>query len=131
MCLNLKPCDDRRCLAVTPQALIRDRTSFPAGPIELPTTAQPRLLLEWSMSVRLLLQDPDDLTPKKMPIVRQFLPGDRSGYSCWGWYSQVRESFQAPFCTKKRDLRPYTHAYRIVDVLLKKQDPSYALSTLC
>ncbi len=64
---------------------------FPAGPVEVPSDRRPKLLMEWTLTFRVRLDNPFEAIPPRRVIARQYMPGDTTGGSCWAIYNQVRD----------------------------------------
>ena len=71
------------------QMMVGTAQKFPAGPVEVPADRRPKLLLEWTMTFRMMLDNPAEAIPPRRLIARQYMAGDITGGSCWAIYNKV------------------------------------------
>jgi hypothetical protein len=88
--------------------LIGEEMDFPAGPVQLPASRHPKLLLEWTLTARVKNSQADDPQPTKKLIVRAYPTGDTSGLSCWAWYTWVSRKRVHSFHYSRRSTRLFS-----------------------
>lgn len=74
------------------QTMIGSPRWFRKGSINLHEALHPTLLLEWSLTARLTVEDPEDPTPPARRVVGQYESTDGARITCWALYCQVPPS---------------------------------------
>jgi len=98
------------------QTLITEVKDFPRGPEQLPEESMPLLPIEWSVTTRIRLVNPEDSSPARTAIIKETLTiAGSQEVVCWALYCEGLNRFILEYGQHNMD-----NGYKIVNVLFSE-----------
>eukprot|EP00873_Tetraselmis_striata_P016585 jgi/Tetstr1/436849/TSEL_025626.t1 len=95
---------------------------FRKGSINLHEALHPTLLLEWSLTARLTVEDPEDPTPPARRVVGQYESTDGARITCWALYCQGLSKYTFEYGEHQLD-----DGYAVIDLEVPPLDEAATL----